>query len=131
MASTLFNELKHVGINEELAHSIDKALDPQHVATRQDLLLMNETILKSQLQMDRHYDELNNQLMQLNTKIDRNYTELNSKIDKGYTELNSKVDKVSSDLRVEIATISRQFWITFSGLITTMLFVFGVNWYFH
>ncbi|WP_211831075.1 hypothetical protein [Kistimonas asteriae] len=58
-------------------------------------------------------------MMQLNTKINRNHT-----------ELNSMVDKVSSELRVEITTISCLFWNTFGGLITTTLFVFGVNWYF-
>ena len=102
MNKNLYNDLKRIGIDDELAHRVDKSLDPEHVATKQDLLVMQETILQTQLHTENRYHDLS-----------------------------SKIDKVSSDLRVEIAAISRQFWITFAGLITTILSVFAVNWYFH
>ena len=109
MNKNLYEDLKRIGISDELAHRVDKSLDPEHVATKHDLLVMQETILQAQL------------------KTDSRYLKLSGKID----QVNNRVDRVSSDLRVEIAAISRQFWITFGGLITTILSVFAVNWYFH
>lgn len=109
MKNNLYENLKRIGIDETLAHQVDKSLSPEHVATKQELLVMQETILQTQLHAENRYHELSTSLQQLNGKIDR----------------------VGSDLRVEIAAISRQFWITFGGLITTVLSVFAVNWYFH
>lgn len=102
MSQDLYNQLKSIGISDDLAHQVDKAFAPEHIATKQDLLVMQEAILQTQLKTDSHY-----------------------------FELSSKIDRVDSNLRVEIAAISRQFWITFGGLITTILSVFAVNWYFH
>ena len=113
MKNDIYNQLTAIGISEELAHQVDKALSPEHVATKQDLLVMQEAMLQSQL------------------KTDTRYIELTSKVDRIHTDLNGKIDRVDSTLRVEIAAISRQFWITFGGLITTILSVFTVNWYFH
>ncbi len=124
MPSELYTELKCIGISDELAHSVDKSLAPGHVATKSDLLVMQEAMLQTQLHSEkRHYE--------LSSKIDRIDNSLSSKIDRIDSSLNSKIDRVSSDLRVEIAAISRQFWITFGGLITTIMSVFLVNWYFH
>ena len=109
MSETLFNQLRNIGIAEELVHEVDKVLSPEHVATKQDLLVMQETILQTQLKSEGRYQELRSDIMRLDCKIDR----------------------VSSDLRVEVAAISCQFWITFGRLITTILSVFAVNWYFH
>ena len=120
MSNSLYLNLKKIGIDEELAHQVDKSLSPEHVATKQDLLVMQEAILQSQLKTDSRY-------LELSSKIDL----LDGKIDRSYIDLNSKIDRVDSNLRVEIAAISRQFWITFGGLITTILSVFAVNWYFH
>ena len=102
MSTTLYHDLKRIGIDEELAHNVDKALDPAHVATKEDMVILQEAILQSQL-----------------------------KTEGRYFELKSTIDRVDSNLRMEIASISRQFWITFGGLITTILSVFLVNWYFH
>ena len=102
MTNSLYNDLKKIGISDELAHRVDKALDPEHVATKHDLLVVQEAMLQTQL-----------------------------KTDTRYLELSSKIDRVDSNLRAEIAAISLHFWITFGGLITTILSVFAVNWYFH
>ncbi len=120
MSQSLYHELKNIGINEELAAKVSASLDPEYNANKKDILIMQEAIMQVQLRTDARYHELNN-------KIEGSYHELSSKID----QVNSRVDHVRSDLRVEIAAISRQFWITFGGLITTILSVFGVNWYFH
>ena len=113
----------------------DRLLDPDYNASKKDVLAMQEAILQVQLRTEERYHQLNNKIdegyHELNSKIDKGHHELNNKIDKGYNELNSKVDGVRADLRVEIAAISRQFWITFGGLICTILSVFLVNWYYH
>lgn len=131
MSKSLYNELKRIGIDEELAAKVNASLDPEYNASKKDILIMQEAIMQVQLKTDARYHDLNNKLEgsyhELNTKIDRGYHELSNKID----QVNNRVDRVSSDLRVEIAAISRQFWITFGGLITTILSVFAVNWYFH
>lgn len=109
MNNNLYEDLKRIGINDELAHRVVKALDPEHVAIKQGLLVMQGAMLQMQL------------------KTDSRYLELSNKID----QVNNRVDRVSNHLRVEIAVISRQLWITFGGLITTILNVFAVNWCFH
>ncbi len=142
MPESLYNQLKSIGIDEELAHEVDKSLSPDHVATRQDFLILQETILQTQLRSENAYQGLRTEIVQLNGKIDTVSTDLNAKIDTVSTNLNAKIDTVStslnakidhvdSSLRLEIAAISRHFWVTFGGLITTILSVFGVNWYFH
>ena len=131
MGHDIYTQLKDIGISEELAHQVDKALSPEHVATKQDLLVMQEAMLQSQLKTDTRYMELSNKIDRVDSKVDRIHTDLNGKIDRVHTDLNGKIDRVDSTLRVEIAAISRQFWITFGGLITTILSVFTVNWYFH
>lgn len=131
MSQNLYHELKNIGINEELAAKVSASLDPEYNASKKDILIMQEAIMQVQLKSDARYHDLNNRFErnyhELNSKIDRSYHDLSSKID----QVNNRVDKVSSDLCVEIAAISRQFWITFGGLITTILSVFAVNWYFH
>ncbi len=159
MPESLYNQLKSIGIDEELAHEVDKSLSPDHVATRQDFLILQETILQTQLRSENAYQGLRTEIVQLNgkidtvstglnakidtvstvqnrhrelnAKIDTVSTNLNAKIDTVSTSLNAKIDHVDSSLRLEIAAISRHFWVTFGGLITTILSVFGVNWYFH
>ena len=42
MNNNLYEDLKRIGINEDLAHRVDKALAPEHVATKQDLLVMHD-----------------------------------------------------------------------------------------
>ncbi len=120
MPESLYNQLKSIGIDEELAHEVDKSLSPDHVATRQDFLILQETILQTQLRSEKAYQGLRTEIVQLNGKIDT-----------VSTSLNARIDHVDSSLRLEIAAISRHFRITFGGLITTILSVFGVNWYFH
>ncbi|MCW7551395.1 hypothetical protein NX722_01810 [Endozoicomonas gorgoniicola] len=113
MSQSLYHELKKIGIDEELAGKVSASLDPEYNASKKDILVMQEAIMQVQLRHDARYHELNN------------------KLESSYHELSSKIDRVDSNLRVEIAAISRHFWITFGGLITTILSVFAVNWYFH
>lgn len=131
MSRDLYNQLKSIGISDELAHQVDKAFAPEHIATKQDLLIMQEAMLQTQLKTDSRYLELSGKIDRIHTDLNGKIDRVDSKIDRIHTELNGKIDRVDNNLRVEIAAISRQFWITFGGLITTILSVFAVNWYFH
>ena len=146
MSQSLYHALKNIGIDEELAAKVSASLDPEYNASKKDILVMQEAMMQVQLCTDARYHELNGKLdrslSEMNSKLDhslneinsrseRRYHELNNKLESSYHELSSKIDKVDSNLRVEVAAISRQFWITFGGLITTILSVFTVNWYFH
>ena len=113
MPKTLYHELKRIGIDEALAHNADKALDPIHVATKEDMDILQEAIQQTQL------------------KVECRYLELKSAIDRVDNLLNTRIDLIRGDMKTEIASVSRQFWITFGGLITTILSVFLVNGYFH
>ena len=119
-SSTLYQQLKNIGIDDELAHQVDKSLSPEHVATKEDVLIMQEAILQAQMKNDDRY-------LQMRADMSQSVQDLRTDI----TCLNSKIESVNADLRVEIAAMSRQFWITFFGLALTIMSVFGVNWYFH
>ncbi len=120
----LYQQLKAIGIDEELAHQVDKSLSPERVATKEDVLVMQEAILQAQVKSEDRYQELRTDMLRSNMELRADIT-----------RLDGKVDRVSADLRVEIAAMSRQFWITFFGLALqgkpTILSVFAVNWYFH
>ncbi len=116
MAKTLYEELKRIGIDEALAHQLDKSLDPEHVATKQDLVVMQETILQVQFRTENAIGDLRDELRDMRGEI---------------KDIRGEIKVVEAGLKLEVAAISRQFWITFGGLITTILSVYLVNWYFH
>ena len=135
MSETLFRELKNIGIDEELAAKVSASLDPDYNASKKDVLVMQEAIMQVQVRSDARYHELNN-------KTERSYHELNHKIDTSYHELNNKIELFRGELRTEMhqgfagmrtemASMNRQYLITFGGLISTIVAVFLVNLYFH
>ena len=146
MSETLFSELKNIGIDEELAAKVSASLDPDYNASKKDVLVMQEAIMQVQVRSDARYHELNNKTErsyhELNHKIDTGYHQLNHKIDTSYHELNNKIELFRGELRTEMhqgfagmrtemASMNRQYLITFGGLISTIVAVFLVNLYFH
>ena len=128
---SLFDDLKRIGIDEALAYRVSISLDPDYNASKKDVLTMQEAILQVQLKTDVRYHDLNNKIDKVHYELSNKIDKVDNKVEKVNSELNSKIDRVYSDLRVEIAATSRQFWITFGGLICTILSVFLVNWYYH
>ncbi|MCL6270772.1 hypothetical protein M3P05_12640 [Sansalvadorimonas sp. 2012CJ34-2] len=120
MSETLFADLKRIGIKEELAARVSSALDPDHIATKRDVLIMQEALLQHQKQM---MDECRH----LEQKSDERYYELKTEMVKGFADVRTEM----ADIRTEMGSMHRQYWITFGGLITTIITVFAVNWYFH
>ncbi|MFK0572277.1 hypothetical protein [Endozoicomonas sp.] len=164
MSDNLFKQLTDIGIDPELAGKVSASLDPEHNASKKDVLIMQEAMMQVQLVSESRYHEMNNKTdrsyHELNSKMDHNYHELNRKIDRGYHQLDQKIDtryheldhkidtrcheldtKIESlktemhqgfsGLRTEMASMNRQYLITFGGLITTIITVFLTNLYFH
>ena len=113
MSGNLFSELMKIGVDEELAAKVSASLDPEYNASKKDILVMQEAIMQVQLRSDERYHELNN-------KIESVKGELRSEMHDGFT-----------GMRIEMASMNRQYLITFGGLITTIVAVFLVNLYFH
>ncbi len=70
MSKSLFNELKTLGVDEELAAKVSASLDPEYNASKKDILIMHEALLQVQARSDDRYHELNK-------KMDASYHELN------------------------------------------------------
>ena len=113
MAKSLYQQLVNIGIDDELAHNVDKALDPAHVATKADMVIMQEAILQTQLKAERRYHELR-------ADLDKNYHKLEEAMTKGFT-----------DLRAELQIWYRHADYAFGTILVSMLIVLAVNIYFH
>ena len=123
MAKSLSNELKRIGIDEELAAEVGASLDPDYNANKKDVLMMQEAIMKVQ-----------ETIMQVQMRTDNCYHELNNKIEAVKSEMHSEFASIRTEMagiRTEMASMNRQYLITFGGLITTIVAVFLVNFYFH
>ena len=124
MAKSLYQQLKDIGIDEELAHNVDKALDPAHVATKADMVIMQEAILQTQLKAESRYHELR-------AESDKNYHELRADLDKNYHKLEEAMTKGFADIRVELHSWYRHADYAFGTILVSMLIVLAVNIYFH
>ena len=124
MTKSLFAELKQLGVEEELAAKVSASLDPDYNASKKDILVMQEAIMQVQVRSDARYHELNN-------KTENSYHGLNNKIESVKGDLRSEMHQGFASLRSEIASMNRQYLITFGGLISTIVAVFLVNLYFH
>ena len=114
--SNLFNELKRIGIDEKTAHHVAMSVNPDYLATKQDIQVMQETIMQVQLKTEQAFKRLDNKIDKVDAKVD--------KVEAGLT-------KEIAAVRTEMHGLSRQYWITFGGLITTIVTVFLTNWYYH
>ena len=135
MAKSLYQQLKDIGIDDELAHNVDKALDPAHVATKEDVAIMQETILQTQLKAESRYHELradsDKNYRKLQASSDKNYRELRASSDKNFHELKEAMTKGFTDLRVELHRWYRHTDYAFGAILVSMLIVLAVNIYFH
>ena len=124
MSQSLFADLKRIGIDEELAARVSASLDPDYNASKKDVLIMQEAMLQLQVRTDKRYYELQ-------ASTDKRYYELQASTDKRYFELKTEMVEGFANIRSEMSSMHRQYWITFGGLITTIVSIFFVNWYFH
>ena len=109
MAKSLYQQLRNIGIDEELAHNVDKALDPAHVATKADMVIMQEAILQTQLKAESRYHELR-------ADLDKNSHKLEEAMTKGF-----------ADIRVEFHGRHRHSIYAFGAILVSTLTVLAVN----
>ncbi len=105
MADSLFSELVRIGIDKEVAHKISASLEPDYNASKKDVLVMQEAIMKVQLQSEHSYNNLCSEIHDVRSEI--------------------------IDVRSDLHAINRQFIIAFGGMLVTIATVVTVNWYFH
>ena len=142
MAKSLYQQLVNIGIDDELAHNVDKALDPAHVATKADMVIMQEAILQTQLKAESRYHELraesDKNYQELRAESDKNYQELRAESDKNYHELRADLDKNYhkleeamtkgfADIRVEFHGRHRHSIYAFGAILVSILTVLAVN----
>ena len=125
--ASLFDELIRIGINAELARKMDKSLDPEHVATKKDLMVFQETMLQMQFRNEKAMSDLREEVRSIASDVRDLRTDMHGEVNSLRAEMKTEIASVRSEMH----GLSRQFWITFGGLITTILCVFLVNWYFH
>ena len=137
METSLFSDLKRIGIDEELAAKVSASLDPDYNASKKDVLVMQEAIMQVQLQSERSYQALSGEISALRSEMHTEIAGLRSEITDvrlEITDVRSEITDVRSeitDVRSEMNTSNRQYIITFFSLITTIASVLAINWYFH
>ena len=131
IAKSLYQQLKDIGIDDELAHNVDKALDPAHVATKGDMVIMQEAILQTQLKAESRYHELraesDKNYQELLAESDKNYHELRADLDKNYHKLEEAMTKGFADIRVEFHGRHRHAIYAFGAILVSILTVLAVN----
>ena len=93
MSESLFKNLKDIGIDEELAHQVSASLNPDHVASKQDVLVLQEAILQQQVRSDEQFNRLMGKIGEQKVESDRKYHELQVESDKRYYEQQAESDK--------------------------------------
>ena len=106
MNEALFNELIEAGVSKETAHAVTLSLNPEHLATKADILRLEKLI----------YD--------MQKKSDERFTELQM-------EMTKELAAIQVSTADKLAASNRQFLVTFLGLGLTACVLFTLNLYFH
>ncbi|WP_448215033.1 hypothetical protein [Endozoicomonas sp. 2B-B] len=105
MTDTLFNELKNIGISEELAAKVSASLDPDHNASKKDVLIMQEAILQHQAHFSQKMADMNDkfdtEFKQQKAESDAHYEKQNAKFDARYEKLKAESDAHFKELKAE------------------------------
>ena len=106
MDDKLFKELIEVGISKETAYAVAASLNPEHLATKTDILRLEKLILDMQ------------------KRSDERFTTLQLEMAKELAAIHvSTADKLNAS--------NRQFLVTFLGLGLPACVLFTLNLYFH
>ncbi|WP_257265115.1 hypothetical protein [Endozoicomonas sp. ONNA2] len=106
MNEELFEELVKAGIDKKTAHKVAASLNPDHLATKEDLLRLEKVILEFQQKTDARF--LSQQ-----------------------TEMTKELAAIQASTSDKLAASNRQFLVTFLGLGLTACVLFTLNLYFH
>ncbi|WP_257263871.1 hypothetical protein [Endozoicomonas sp. ONNA2] len=120
MTDSLFQQLKNIGIDGELAHQVSASLDPDHNASKKDMLVLQEAILQIQARTDERYYELKADLTQ-------SISDLRIDLSREINHLTRDI----TDTRIEIHTRNRHAIYAFGGLFVSVFAALAINVYFH
>lgn len=124
MTDSLFQQLKRIGIDEELACQVSASLDPDHNASKKDVLVLQEAILQVQAKSDERY-------YQHKTESDERYYQFRTESDRKYYQLKNELVKGLTDVRIEFHSMHRHSIYAFGAILVSILSVLAVNIYFH
>ena len=127
MTETLFQQLKQIGIDDELAHQVAASLDPDHNASKKDVLVLQEAILQVQARTDERYHQHRLESDQRYHELRAGIHALKEDIDKSIHELKDAM----TDIRIEFHSRHRQAIYAFGTLLASILTVLLVNFYLH
>ncbi len=127
MGKSLFAELKAIGIDDETTAHVQASLNGEHYATKNDMLAMQRLLFEQHEKMMNGFTNIKNEIADVRTELKTDITEVRTELAGVRSEVKSEI----ADVRAEIGGMHRQYWITFGGLITTIISVFAVNWYYH
>ena len=119
--------MQRIGVDAQVAAKVSASLEPEYNATKKDILVLQEAILQAQVRSDQQHYTLLEKLNEQQKQSDERYIELKTEMAKGFSNVRSEI----ADVRGEMGTMHRQYWITFGGLMTTIISIFCINWYFH
>ena len=127
MTESLFQQLKQIGIDDELAHQVAASLDPDHNASKKDVLVLQEAILQVQARTDERYHQHRLESDQRYHELRAGIHALKEDIDKSIHELKDAM----SDIRIEFHSRHRQAIYAFGTLLASIFTVLLVNFYLH
>lgn len=127
MTESLFQQLKQIGIDDELAHQVAASLDPDHNASKKDVLVLQEAILQVQARTDERYHQHRLESDQRYHELRAGIHALKEDIDKSIHELKDAM----TDIRIEFHSRHRQAIYAFGTLLASILTVLLVNFYLH
>ena len=127
MTESLFQQLKQIGIDDELAHQVAASLDPDHNASKKDVLVLQEAILQVQARTDERYHQHRLESDQRYHELRAGIHALKEDIDKSIHELKDAM----TDIRIEFHSRHRQAIYAFGTLLASIFTVLLVNFYLH
>ena len=127
MTESLFQQLKQIGIDDEMAHQVAASLDPDHNASKKDVLVLQEAILQVQARTDERYHQHRLESDQRYHELRAGIHALKEDIDKSIHELKDAM----TDIRIEFHSRHRQAIYAFGTLLASILTVLLVNFYLH
>ena len=127
MTESLFQQLKQIGIDDELAHQVAASLDPDHNASKKDVLVLQEAILQVQARTDEYYHQHRLESDQRYHELRAGIYALKEDIDKSIHELKDAM----TDIRIEFHSLHRQAIYAFGTLLASIFTVLLVNFYLH
>ena len=138
MTESLFQQLKQIGIDDELAHQVAASLDPDHNASKKDVLVLQEAILQVQARTDERYHqhrlESDERYHQHRLESDQRYHELRAGIHALKEDIDKSIHELKdamSDIRIEFHSRHRQAIYAFGTLLASIFTVLLVNFYLH